>query len=83
MSQASLNRGAANKVKNSFIIYCIVSFLLLTGLTFESGIQSRNIKSLTVNSHAEKSTSIENINHVVDLFEVNNWLCVYSGAKSG
>jgi hypothetical protein len=59
-------------MKNSFIIYCVVTLLLLTGLTFESGIQSRNIKSLTVNSHAEKSTSIKNINHVADLFEVNN-----------
>jgi hypothetical protein len=69
-------------MKNSFIAYCVVILLLITGLTFESGIQSRKIISLTVNSHAEKITSIKNINNVADLFEVNNWLCVYSGAES-
>ena len=81
MSQSSLNRGVANKMKNSVIIYCVVALLFLTGLTFESEIQSRNIKSLTVNSYVEKSISIKNINHVADLFEVNNWLCVYSDVE--
>lgn len=82
MSQASLNRRSANKMKNNFIIYCVVTLLLITGLIFESGIQSRKIISLTDDSCNEKNAPVGNINHVADLFEVSNWLCVYSGAEA-
>lgn len=82
MSQASLNKGSANKIKNSFIIYCVVALLILTGIIFEGEIQSKNIKSLTINSHAKIITSIKNINHEVNLFDVNDWLYVYSGAEA-